>query len=81
MKTTYLMKMGEYILKENDYTRFVPTAPAGSMLSFLVLDDVLENNLMDLASDILDRYSFDNLNDKNYPIITAAARYGNKALF
>jgi hypothetical protein len=73
--------MGGYILKENDYARFVPTAPAGSVLSFLVLNDVLEHNHMDLASDILDRYSIDDLNDKSYPLITAAARYGSKALF
>ena len=68
-------------MKENDYTRFVPTAPDGSVLSFLVLNDALENNYMDLAFDIIDRYSIDDLNDKDYPIITAAARYGNKALF
>ncbi|MCC3373746.1 ankyrin repeat domain-containing protein [Cohnella sp. REN36] len=68
-------------MKENDYARFVPKAPVGSVLSFLVLNDVLENNYMDLAFDILNKYIIDDLNDKDYPIITAAARYGNRTLF
>lgn len=81
-----LLKEIKQTLKENDYAKFIDTLdkydyPEGSVLPFQVLDDAFEYNQVDWASDILDRYSIDNLNDKEYPVITAAARYGNKAIF
>ncbi|CAG7658246.1 ankyrin repeat domain-containing protein [Paenibacillus allorhizosphaerae] len=73
-------------MKENDYTKFIDTLekyeyPAGSILPYQVLENALEYNRMDWAFDIIDRYRIDNLNDKDNPIITAAARYGNKSIF
>lgn len=91
-----LSKVGEYMmdflkelrhcLKDNEYTKFIDILesnnyPEGSMLPFQVLDNAFEYNRGDWASDILDRYRIDNLNDKDEPVITAAARYGNKTTF
>lgn len=80
------LKEIQQCLKENDYVRFIDTLekydyPEGSMLPFQVLENAFEYNRGDWAADLLDRYSIDNLNDKDEPVITAAARYGNKAIF
>ncbi|WP_217595635.1 ankyrin repeat domain-containing protein [Cohnella sp. GbtcB17] len=68
-------------MDDQDYARFVPKRPDGTVLSFLVLRDVLGHNKLDIAFDILERYRFDDLNHEDYPIMDAAAAYGNKALF
>ncbi|SFB06243.1 Ankyrin repeat [Cohnella sp. OV330] len=68
-------------MNEQDYARFVPKRPDGTVLSFLVLREVLVNNKLDIAFDILERYRFDDLNDERYPILDAVGAYGNKTLF
>lgn len=68
-------------MEENDNVKSVLAAPAGSVISFSIMNDVLENNQLELAFELLERYSVDNLNDKTYPVITSAAAYGDKPLF
>ncbi|AFC30563.1 hypothetical protein PM3016_3746 [Paenibacillus mucilaginosus 3016] len=81
----FLEEVQKY-LKEGDYSKFMDTLekykyPPGSVLPFQVLGKALEYNRISWASDILDSYSIDSINDREEPVITTAARYGNRAIF
>ncbi|MFF2480924.1 ankyrin repeat domain-containing protein [Paenibacillus sp. NPDC058071] len=73
-------------LKGNDHVKFLNILekynyPEGAILPFQVVENAFDYNRGNWAFDLLNRYSIDTLNDKDEPIIAAAARYGNKVTF